>query len=83
MLRALRETFEGYVFDPSFVDVVLWFPHLSWLEFATSLTAVLCWRWISDRIEQAVMRRARRSASRLLFRLAMLLRPRPIGILRT
>ncbi len=76
MLRALRETVEGYVFDPSFVDVVLWFPHLSWFEFGTSLSAVLCWRWVSDRIEQAAARRVRRAAARLLMRLALLLRPR-------
>ena len=76
MLKALREMIEGYVFDPGFVDVVLWFPHLSWLEFGASLSAVLCWRWISDRIEQALMRRARRMAASVLMRLALMLRPR-------
>lgn len=76
MLRALREMIEGYVFDPSFVDVVLWFPHLSWIEFGASLSAVLCWRWVSDRIEQAVMQRIRRGAAFMLMRLALLLRPR-------
>lgn len=82
MLKAMRETIEGYVFDPSFVDVVLWFPHLSWIEFGTSLGAVLCWRWVSDRIERAVTRRMRRVASRLLARLALLLRPRAGGTAR-
>lgn len=77
MLEALREMFEGYLFDPSLVDVVLWFPHLSWGEFGTSLTAVLCWRWVSDRIEKAVMRRVRRVAARWLMRLALAMRPRP------
>ena len=77
MIKALREALEGYVFDPSIVDVVLWFPHLGWADFSVSLAVVLCWRWVSDRIEQAAARNLRHALSRLLVRLAMLLRPKP------
>lgn len=76
MIKALREALEGYVFDPSIVDLVLWFPHLGWADFGASLAAVLCWRWISDRIEQAASRHLRHALSRLLIRLAILLRPK-------
>lgn len=77
MIRALREALENYVFDPGIVDLVLWFPHLSWVDFSASLAAVLCWRWISDRIEQAAARHLRSAMSRLLIRVAILLRPKP------
>lgn len=76
MIKALREALEAYVFDPGIVDLVLWFPHLGWIDFSASLAAVLCWRWLSDRIEQAAARQLRQGLSRLLIRLAILLRPK-------
>lgn len=74
MLGALKELAEGYLFDPSFVDIVVWFPHLSWGEFAVSVVTVAGWRWLTDRIEKAIMTRLRRAASALLGRLAAKIR---------
>lgn len=76
MIKMLREALEGYVFDPGIVDLVLWFPHLGWVDFSASLVVVLCWRWVSDRIEQAAARHLRRVLARSLVRLAILLRPK-------
>lgn len=76
MLHTLSELAEGYIFDPSLIDLVVWFPHLSWPEFAASLATVLGWRWVADRIERACMRQIRRLAAALLLRLALLIRPR-------
>lgn len=75
MLEILKEWAEGYLFDPGLIDLVVWFPHLSWSEFMASLATVAGWRWISDRIERAVMRRLRVAAARLLMRTALLIRP--------
>jgi hypothetical protein len=76
MLKALRELAEGYIFDPSLIDLVVWFPHLSWSELAAATAVVLAWRWVADRIEQAAVRRTRRLLSALLLRAAIALRPR-------
>lgn len=76
MLRELRELAEGYVFDPSLIDLVVWFPHLTWIEFASSLAVVVSWRIVMDRIERFFSRAARRVTARLLLRLALYIRPR-------
>lgn len=77
MFQALRELAEGFIFDPSLIDLVVWFPHLSWSEFGASLATVLAWRWLTDRVERALVTRARRVTARVLLRLALLMRPRP------
>lgn len=79
MLDTLRELTEGFLFDPSVVDLVMWFPHLTWGEFGASLATVLGWRWLTDRIEKALVTRLRRVASDVLFRVALVIRPRGVG----
>lgn len=75
MISALRELAEGYIFDPSFIDLVVWFPHLSWGEFGASLAAVMGWRWVTDRIERACTTQARRIVAAALLRTALWIRP--------
>ncbi len=75
MIGTLRELAEGYLFDPSLIDLVVWFPHLTWGEFLASLAAVLSWRWVSDRIERICWHHARRAAARSLIVAARLVRP--------
>lgn len=76
MIKAVRELIESYLFDPSLLDLVLWFPDLSWGEFAGSLLAVLAWRWISDRLERAAMNRLRPLAATVLARVGAIVQAR-------
>ena len=78
MISALRDLAEGYIFDPSFIDLVVWFPHLSWAEFMASLATVIGWRWVSDRIERACTLRLRRVIAAGLLKAALWIRPRTI-----
>lgn len=45
---------EDIVFDASMIDLVLWFPHLGWIEFAGCVLAVCVWNFIADRIVNAI-----------------------------
>ena len=45
MIAALMELVERFVFDPSVIDLVVWFPHLSWNEFLLSVVTVAAWRF--------------------------------------
>ncbi len=66
-MRFIFETlFEEYVYDPSIIELVLWFPHLSWGQFATATLAILSWNWISERLWRAVRGYLRSWASRML-----------------
>ena len=48
-MKTLIETLFGELwFDPSIIDLVLWFPHLSWRDFIVSAIAVLTWNWLCD-----------------------------------
>lgn len=44
------DAIEGLLLDFSVIDLVLWFPHMTWSEFTYSLAAVIGWNWVSDRI---------------------------------
>lgn len=78
MLTAVREVFERFVFDPSVIDLVVWFPYLSWHDFAVSLATVIAWRLVSDRMERFVSYYVRRAFAKGLFRLAHLVSPEPL-----
>lgn len=75
MVVTVWEFLERFVFDPSLVDLVMWFPHLSWSEFAVSTATVLTWKYVSDRIERFIMYRMRMLAATLLLKLALVVRP--------
>jgi len=75
MLSAISELLERFVFDPSVIDLVIWFPHMSWGEFAISAVTVFSWKYVSDRIERFVMRRVRLVIALGLMKLAILVRP--------
>ena len=67
-MRALFELiFEDYWFDPSIIDLVLWFPHLSWGQFLAATLSVLTWSWVSERLWRWVMRALRKKLIALLF----------------
>jgi hypothetical protein len=57
------------------VDLVLWFPNLSWQEFSTSLAAIVGWKLIADQIEEIAMNRLRGWVADSLIRLAGVVRP--------
>lgn len=79
MLSVLEDIAERVLFDPGFIDLVVWFPHLTWSEFAASLAVVSGWRWFKESIERAASKRLRRAAARLLVRVALRIRPQPVG----
>lgn len=75
MLTTLRDIFERFVFDPSLIDLVVWFPYLSWHDFAVSTATVVAWRLVSDRMERFASYYLRRACAGGLLRLALLVRP--------
>lgn len=75
MLTAVKEVFERFVFDPSVVDLVLWYPYLNWHDFMVSTATVLAWRIASDRMERWMSFYLRRACSRGLLRLALMVKP--------
>lgn len=76
MLSALWEFLERFVFDPSVIDLVMWFPHLSWTELAISSATVFTWKYVSDRIERLIMYQIRLLLALGLMKLAVLVGPR-------
>lgn len=75
MVHAVKEVFERFVFDPSLIDLVVWFPYLSWHDFMISVATVIAWRMISDRMARFTSFHIRRSAANGLLRIALMLRP--------
>jgi hypothetical protein len=75
MTQSLWDIIERFVFDPSFVDLVVWFPHLSWHEFAASTATVVVYKFISQQIEKIATFHARRLVAFWLLRLALMVRP--------
>jgi hypothetical protein len=75
MLTSVREVFERFVFDPSFVDLVLWYPHLGWSDFAVSTATVIGWRLASERMERFMTFHIRRVCAHGLVRLATYVLP--------
>jgi hypothetical protein len=75
MLTTLRDILERFVFDPSLIDLVVWFPYLSWHDFAVSVATVVAWRMVSERMERYASYYLRRACADGLLRLALLVRP--------
>ena len=75
MLNGAKELFERFVFDPSLIDLVVWFPYLSWHDFAVSAATVVAWRMISERMERFASFHIRRAAANGLLRIALMVRP--------
>jgi hypothetical protein len=75
MIGTLEGLFELFVFDPSLVDLLVWFPQLSWGDFCMACALVITWRTITNRVERFIGLQARRAASWGLLRLALLIRP--------
>ncbi len=65
---------EDYLFDPSVIDLILWFPHLEFWDFATATAAVLTWSWVSDRLWRTARALLVLKLSPVLGRYAFLLR---------
>ena len=63
------------VLDMDLVDLVLWFPNLSWQEFGSSLAAVVGWKLVADQIEEIATDRLRTWVADSLVRLASVVRP--------
>lgn len=75
MVHAVKEVFERFVFDPSLIDLVVWYPYLSWHDFMISLATVVAWRMISDRMSRFASFHIRRAAANGLLRFALMVRP--------
>ncbi len=73
----LDNLFEGISLDPGVIDLVVWFPNLTWSQFIYATVAVLTWSWLSDQLRRLVCRLVRRHLSRTLFRLALIVAPTP------
>ena len=54
MIGSVEALFEQFVFDPSIIDLVVWFPHLSWGDFGVACAIVVTWRVVTNRIESFV-----------------------------
>ena len=66
---------EKLVLQMDLIDLVLWFPNLSWREFGTSLAAIVSWKLIADQIEEIAMNRLRVWLADALMVLAGAVRP--------
>jgi hypothetical protein len=75
MIETVQEIFERFVFDPSLIDLVVWYPYLDWSELMTATATVLAWKFVMDRIERMVAYRVRRLVALGLLRLAFVIRP--------
>ena len=51
LFNALAEIYEV---DPSVIDLVLWFPHLTWGQFLAATFGVIVWSWLSAQISKAL-----------------------------
>lgn len=65
-MRILFDTLlESYDIDPNIIDLVLWFPYLSWEQFAAACAGVLAWMWVCDRVFK-ILRAGLRGCARLV-----------------
>ncbi len=65
---------EDYLFDPSLIDLVLWYPHLELPDFAVAAAAVLAWSWVSERLWRTARMLLITKLSPVLGRYAFILR---------
>lgn len=72
---SLRDLAGHFAFDFSVIDLALWFPYLSWPEFAASAAAVLSWCWLSCFIENTLNAPIRRRLIALLKWIVGAIRP--------
>ena len=66
---------EGIDLDPSITDLVISYPHMSSQQLLMWVASLILWRLFFSRIEDFVAFHARRTASKSLFRLAVLVKP--------
>ena len=62
LFNALAEVCEV---DPSVIDLVLWFPHLTWGQFLAATIGVMIWSWVSAQVSRAMGKILRRYAIKL------------------
>jgi hypothetical protein len=82
MIATLQEIFDRFVFDPSLIDLIVWYNYLTWNEFLVSAATVLAWRFVWGCFERFVAFHTRRLAARGLLHLALAVRPRASPFLR-
>jgi hypothetical protein len=75
VITPMSALLQKLILEMDLVDLVLWFPNLSWQEFTTSLAAILGCRLITDQIEAIAMNRLRGWLADSLIRLAGVVRP--------
>jgi hypothetical protein len=75
MTLSWLDLIEGVDLDPSFVDLALWYPALTWQQVAVWFGAMIVWRLVFEPLERLVAFHTRRSLSRGFFRLAVLVKP--------
>lgn len=51
-----QELFDAAWFDPSIIDLVMWFPEMSWPQFLCTAIAVMTWSWVSEFLRKMVVR---------------------------
>ena len=66
---------EGIDLDPSVMDLVVSYPHMTSEQLVMWVASLIAWRLFFSRIEDAIAFHARRTVSRNLFRLAVLVKP--------
>ncbi len=72
---AADDLIEAPWIDPGVIDLVVWFPHLTWQQFLCACVAVLTWSWISEQLRRLAVYWLRRHLSALLFKVAEIIAP--------
>lgn len=71
----LGSALQRFLFDFDFLDLVLWFPKLTWLEFAATATVVSAWKLGCDALDRASAPFVRRAVADALVWVAARIRP--------
>ncbi len=71
----LGTALQRFLFDFDFLDLMLWFPKLSWLEFAATATVVSVWKLGCEALDRVSGPVARRVLADALVWVATRIRP--------
>ncbi|MDX2289688.1 MAG: hypothetical protein NW217_12805 [Hyphomicrobiaceae bacterium] len=64
MRSVVQTLIEDHLLNPGIIDLVFWFPHLTWGELGVAALSVLGWGFVCERIWRAVRALLLRLAAR-------------------
>ena len=75
MISGWLDLIEDVNFDPSVIDLAVWYPTLTWNQLLFWIAAMIAWRLVLEPLERYVTYHTRLSLARGLVRLAGFVRP--------